>query len=205
MGLGGSSRAWYRLLPLLDPGIRAIAFDNRGTGRSDGVGVRLTLDDMVGDTLAVMDAAGVEDAHVLGVSMGGMVAQRLALEHPERVRSLILGCTRRGRSAGPAAVAAGRGGARSVSSRPARRPISRSDALRGAHAPRGAGARSREDLRLRRTRGHLAGDDPRADGGWSARTTRARGSPSSSGLDVTVIHGSEDALVASAAAASSPR
>ncbi len=101
MGLGGSSQAWYRLMPHLNGRVRAVAFDNRGTGLSDGVGARVTLDDMVRDAVAVMDAAGLDDAHVLGVSMGGMVAQRLALDHRDRVRSLILGCTTARARSGP--------------------------------------------------------------------------------------------------------
>jgi pimeloyl-ACP methyl ester carboxylesterase len=93
MGLSGSSKAWFRLLPVVAGGHRAIVFDNRGTGLSDPPAGLLTMDDLVEDTLAVMDAAGIESAHVIGVSMGGMIAQHLALEHRERVRSLLLGCT----------------------------------------------------------------------------------------------------------------
>ncbi len=93
MGLGGSGDAWWRLLPSLEPRYRLLVVDNRGTGKSDPVRGVLTLRAMVGDVLAVLDHAGVASAHVHGVSMGGMVAQHLALDHPERVRSLILGCT----------------------------------------------------------------------------------------------------------------
>ena len=93
MGLGGSGGAWWRLLRNLPPTVRAITLDNRGTGASDPIQGRFTLDELVGDVLCVMDAAGVERAHVMGVSMGGMVAQQLALEHRERVASLVLGST----------------------------------------------------------------------------------------------------------------
>lgn len=93
MGLGGSGRAWWRLLRNLPPTVRAITLDNRGTGDSDPVRGRLTMEELVGDVLCVMDSAGVERAHLLGVSMGGMVVQRLALDHRDRVASLVLGST----------------------------------------------------------------------------------------------------------------
>ncbi len=99
MGLGGSSAAWYRLLPHLRDRARVILIDNRGTGQSDRITERLTLGGMLGDVVAVLDDAGVERAHVLGVSMGGMIAQRLALEHRERVRSLVLAARPRTRAA----------------------------------------------------------------------------------------------------------
>jgi 3-oxoadipate enol-lactonase len=93
MGLSGSSRAWFRLLPAVAGAYRTIVFDNRGTGASDPPSGLLTMTDLVDDALAVMDAAGLESAHVVGVSMGGMIAQHLALDHRDRVRSLLLGCT----------------------------------------------------------------------------------------------------------------
>src|SRR4051794_27752534 len=96
MGLSGSRRGWYRLLPHLVPHAQAISFDNRGTGYSDPVTGPLAMADLVDDALAVLDAAGHETAHVMGVSMGGMIAQHLALDHRDRVRSLILGCTTAG-------------------------------------------------------------------------------------------------------------
>lgn len=93
MGFMGSSRAWFRLLPHIAERHRAIVFDNRGTGDSDRPAGLWTMDDLVRDAIAVLDATGAERAHVIGVSMGGMIAQHLALEHPERVRSLGLICT----------------------------------------------------------------------------------------------------------------
>ena len=103
MGLGYSSDMWWRLRPLLDSRYRTIVLDNRGAGRSDVPSGPYPIPLMAADALAVLDAAGVESAHVFGISMGGMIAQELALQHPERVRSLMLGCTAAG---GPTAVRA---------------------------------------------------------------------------------------------------
>ena len=93
MGVGGSGDGWWRLLRRLPPGVRAITLDNRGTGASGPAEVGLTLAEMVADVLCVIDAAGLARAHVLGSSLGGIVAQHLALEHRERVASLLLAST----------------------------------------------------------------------------------------------------------------
>jgi pimeloyl-ACP methyl ester carboxylesterase len=93
MGLAGSGAMWFRLLPHISRCHRAIVFDNRGTGDSSPACVPLTMRTMADDAVAVLDAAGVEHAHVMGASMGGMIAQHLALDHRDRVRSLILACT----------------------------------------------------------------------------------------------------------------
>jgi pimeloyl-ACP methyl ester carboxylesterase len=100
MGLSGSSRMWWRLLPHVSRRHQAIVFDHRGTGDSDPVTRPLRMGDFVADALAVLDAAGIERAHVIGVSMGGMIAQQLALDHRDRVRSLVLGCTTAGGGTG---------------------------------------------------------------------------------------------------------
>lgn len=103
MGLGYPSDMWWRTRPVLDSRYRTIVFDNRGIARSDMPPGPYPIATMASDALAVLDAAGVESAHVFGISMGGMIAQELALQSPKRVRSLILGCTAAG---GPTAVQA---------------------------------------------------------------------------------------------------
>jgi pimeloyl-ACP methyl ester carboxylesterase len=92
MGASYSSRMWYPAVPALSTKHRVLTFDNRGTGQSGYTRVA-SISDMAADARAVLDAAGVDRAHVYGVSLGGVVAQQLALETPERVTSLVLGCT----------------------------------------------------------------------------------------------------------------
>ena len=103
MGLGYSSDMWHRTRPVLAVKYRTITLDNRGVGRSDVPPGPYPMALMAADAAAVLDAAGVEIAHVFGVSMGGMIAQEFALQYPGRVRSLILGCSAAG---GPTAVRA---------------------------------------------------------------------------------------------------
>jgi pimeloyl-ACP methyl ester carboxylesterase len=93
MGLGCPSDLWERQTPAFARRHRTILVDNRGMGRSDKVAGPYSTAQMAEDALAVLDAAGVARAHVLGLSMGGMIAQELALAHPERVGALALACT----------------------------------------------------------------------------------------------------------------
>ena len=103
MGLGVTLEGWSRLGPALARRYRTILFDNRGVGRSDVPAGPYAIDTMADDAAAVLDAAGVGRAHVCGFSMGGMIAQELALRSPARVASLVLGCTSPGaRDAVPA-------------------------------------------------------------------------------------------------------
>ncbi len=103
MGLSYASNMWHRSRPGLAKKYRTIALDNRGVGQSDSPPGVYPIALMAADAAAALDAAGVESAHVFGVSMGGMIAQEFALNYPHRVRSLILGCTASG---GPTAVQA---------------------------------------------------------------------------------------------------
>jgi 3-oxoadipate enol-lactonase len=103
MGLGWASPMWHRSRPALRAQYRTIALDNRGVGLSDVPAGPYPIALMASDAAAVLDAAGIEKAHVFGVSMGGMIAQEFALQYPHRVRSLVLGSTAAG---GPTAVRA---------------------------------------------------------------------------------------------------
>jgi 3-oxoadipate enol-lactonase len=92
-GLGADKNLWMLQRFALAHRYRTIALDNRGAGRSDKPYGAYSLMQMVDDTIAVLDHAGAADAHVVGASMGGVIAQILALRHPDRVRSLTLACT----------------------------------------------------------------------------------------------------------------
>ena len=103
MGLGYASVMWHRTRPALSQHFRTIAFDNRGVGLSGIPPGPYSIATMASDAAAVLHAAGIAQAHVFGVSMGGMIAQEFALQYPGRTLSLILGCTAAG---GPSAVRA---------------------------------------------------------------------------------------------------
>ena len=101
MGLGYTLEMWHRVAPALAERYLVLLFDNRGVGRSDVPPGPYTIPQMAADAVAVLDAAGIDRAHVVGASLGGVIAQELALSYPERVRSLVLACTTCG---GPNAV-----------------------------------------------------------------------------------------------------
>lgn len=77
-----------------------ISYDQRGLGRSDKPDRRYTMGDYADDAAALMDSQGWDQAHVVGVSFGGMVAQELALRHPAKIRRLVLACTSPGGAGG---------------------------------------------------------------------------------------------------------
>lgn len=92
-GLGMNKNGWTLQRVAMATKFRTIAMDNRGAGRSSIPTQTFTLEDMADDAVAVLDHYGVRDAHIVGASMGGAIAQILAVKHPDRVRSLTLACT----------------------------------------------------------------------------------------------------------------
>jgi aminoacrylate hydrolase len=95
MGFGLDQRFWASQIPVVTETHEFITFDNRGIGRSQRHGAPLvtSVEDMVDDTLALLDHLDLKSCLVYGTSMGGAIAQHLALEHPERVSGLILAVT----------------------------------------------------------------------------------------------------------------
>jgi 3-oxoadipate enol-lactonase len=94
MGMSGTSLHWGEpFLDLLRADFDVIAYDHRGVGASTPLDGAITTREMADDAAGLLAALGLDDAHVTGISMGGMIAQELALNHAERIRTLTLGCT----------------------------------------------------------------------------------------------------------------
>jgi 3-oxoadipate enol-lactonase len=96
MGFAATRHHWYGFERRLARGFRVLSFDNRGSGESEIPPGLYAMEQFAKDTLGLMDAVGIEAAHVLGASMGGMIAQELAILAPQRVRSLVLGASHPG-------------------------------------------------------------------------------------------------------------
>jgi len=92
-GLGSDHLEWLHQLPSFSGSFRVVVFDNRGTGRSAVPPGPYTTAQMADDAAALLGFLGFGRAHVLGVSLGGMIAQEVAIRHPDRVEGLVLGCT----------------------------------------------------------------------------------------------------------------
>src|SRR3712207_4763015 len=93
-GMSGTHLSWGEpFLAELERDFALTAYDHRGIGSSGRVEDPFSIADLADDAAALLDRLGLDSAHVLGISMGGMVAQQLALRHPDRLRTLTLGCT----------------------------------------------------------------------------------------------------------------
>ncbi|HMG35367.1 MAG TPA: alpha/beta fold hydrolase [Blastocatellia bacterium] len=191
MGLGYTREMWHRIVPALSSTYSVITLDNRGVGATDRVSKPFSIANMADDAALVLDAAGVDRAHVFGISMGGMIAQELALRHSSRLRSLILGCTTCG---GPEAVAADPEVLEVLQARATMAPAEGVRAMvpyiYDARTPR---ERVEEDLEIRlRTfpaaQSYLA--QLRAIQSWSSHNRL-----SSIGIPTLVIHGESDRLI----------
>lgn len=93
MGLRRNAEWWYGQLPTLSQHFQVLVFDNRGAGRSDKPEMNYSIGLFAKDTKELMTSLGIRRAHILGISMGGYIAQELVILYPEMVRGLILGCT----------------------------------------------------------------------------------------------------------------
>ena len=181
-------------MPWISKRHRVILFDNRGTGDSPPVRSRLTMATMANDALAVLDEAGIESAHVIGASMGGMIAQHIALDHRDRVRSLVLACTTPGGRSGPPpwrllAASALRPFFGSRRTFPIVAPLLYASKTRDARPDR-----LREDLE-RRIEDHTSAVTVYAQmGAITGHDTRRR-LGELAGLPTLVVHGLEDRLI----------
>ena len=92
-GNGGELSQWKDHITMFSKEYQVIAFDNRGAGLTDKPDMEYSIEMMANDVVGLMDALGIEKAHILGASMGGMIAQSIAFLHPNRVKSLILAVT----------------------------------------------------------------------------------------------------------------
>jgi 3-oxoadipate enol-lactonase len=93
MGFTVSSIGWRWNIPAFAQEFRTIVFDNRGVGQSDKPDEPYSMAMFADDTAGVLDGLGLDQAHIFGISMGGMIAQEFALRYPRRVKTLTLGCT----------------------------------------------------------------------------------------------------------------
>src|ERR1039458_1925531 len=94
MGMSGTALHWCEpFLTALRRDFEVIVYNHRGVGASSRLDEPISIVQMAADAVGLLDALDIDSAHVVGISMGGMIAQELALAHPERVRTLTLGCT----------------------------------------------------------------------------------------------------------------
>lgn len=92
-GLGSQTHSWVTQVPIYSKKYKVIVFDNRGAGKSDKPESTYTTEDMADDAAGLMEELSIEHTHVVGKSMGGMIAQWLAIKYPGRVNKLVMGCS----------------------------------------------------------------------------------------------------------------
>lgn len=92
-GFGGGHQGWFFQVPAFRKHFLVVTFDNRGIGKTDRSKEPYTIKTMADDVIGLMDYLCVDKAHILGLSLGGMVAQEIAITYPHRVRKLVLGST----------------------------------------------------------------------------------------------------------------
>jgi 3-oxoadipate enol-lactonase len=176
-GIGGDAASWRRTVPHLATELLVVVVEHRGTGRSDDVASEPSMRTYAADVLAVLDEVRVQRAHLYGHSFGGQVALEVALEHQERVRTLVLGATHAGRSRATRTAA--------------RVPLARPwEALYSPAFVREHPDRVAEDRRATRRRHEGERRQARAAAAWDvwARLGEIR-------VPVLILHGSEDRLV----------
>jgi len=97
-GAQGDRSMFSAIAPLFAAHYHVLTFDQRGSGRSEKPDMDYSIAMLADDTAALMDHVGFSAAHIIGVSMGGMIAQEFTLRHPQKTRTLVLGCTTPGGS-----------------------------------------------------------------------------------------------------------
>jgi pimeloyl-ACP methyl ester carboxylesterase len=188
-GIGYARWSWDPIVPTLAERFRILSFDNRGIGESDVPPPPYSARELADDGLAVLDDAGVDRAHVLGASLGGMAAQELAAAFPERVDKLVLACTTPGGASAvpmPAQTVALMQEAAALAPEVAMRRF-----VENALAP-DAGVALVDDLYQRRIA------NPPDPIGWQGQAAAGLGFDGSA-LEVAaptlILHGTEDAVV----------
>ncbi|MGO9078023.1 MAG: alpha/beta fold hydrolase [Streptosporangiaceae bacterium] len=193
-GMGFDRHGWGPLLPELGRHFRLVLVDNRGSGRTELPASRLRVADMADDACAVLGHAGIAAAHVLGASLGGLIAQELAIRHPQRVRRLVLACTGPG---WPLAYPMPAGTVRLLA---ATGRMSRDESMRrhaeNALAPRSAAERDAVVGQL----AQLRRDYPQDRRAWLAQAAAGarwagRGRQARIRASTLVLHGTADAIV----------
>lgn len=188
-GLGYGRWGWEPLVPRLATHHRVLLYDNRGVGASDVPPGPYSARGMMADALAVLDAAGVERANVVGTSLGGMIAQELAAANPERVLRLVLMSTTPG---GADAFPMPATTVELLAAASAMDPV---DALR-AFVENALGIDPDPDLVERILALRLA--DPQNPAGWQAQAvagTTFDPGPSTIVVPTLVLHGTDDRVV----------